>query len=57
MVYGARYEAYHGLWSYIRGLPWLMAKYMRLTFVYGAVNEAYHGLWCCIRGLSLFMEL
>ena len=36
MVYGALYEAYHGLWSYIRGLPWLMVLYMRLIMV----NEA-----------------
>ena len=48
LVYGAVKGAYHGLWSCIRGLSWLMVLYMRLTFVYGAVNEAYHDLWSCI---------
>ena len=44
MVYGALYEAYHGLWSYIRGLSGFKELYMRHTMVYGAVYEAYHGL-------------
>ena len=43
MVYGAVQEAYHGLLSCMRGLPWLMVLYMRFTMVYGAVYEAYHG--------------
>ena len=47
MVYGAVFEAYHGLWSCIRGLPWFMVLYMMLTMVYGAVYEAYLCLWSC----------
>ena len=40
MLYGAVYEVYLGLLSCIRGLPWLVVQYMRLTMVYGAVYEA-----------------
>ena len=40
MLYGAVYEAYHGLLSCISGLPWLVVQYTRLTMLYGAVYEA-----------------
>ena len=43
MVYGAVFEAYRGLWSFIRGLPLFMELYKSLAMVNGAVYEAYHG--------------
>ena len=43
LLYGAVNEAYHGLWSCVRGLSCFMELYMRLTMFYGAVYEAYHG--------------
>ena len=48
-VYGAVYDAYLGLCSCKRGLPWFMELYTRLIMVNGVVYEAYHGPWSCMR--------